>query len=430
MKKLVTIIFLLSLSLSVHSALRVEITKGADGALPIAIVPFQQQLQSATSDTDVAAIVRNDLQRSGRFAPIEPDKLIARPRAAEDVNFKLWRVAGIDHLVIGDIKQLNAEQYEISFRLLDVFKGNQVLGYQFRATNKTLRSVSHHISDLIYESITGQKGAFDTKIAYVTTQRQQGRQPSYVLQVADTDGHNPQTVLTSQQPIMSPSWSPDGSQLAYVSFEKRKSEIYIQNLYTQQRQKVASFSGINGAPVWSPNGRELALTLSKEGNPDIYVLDVASKSLRQVTRHWGIDTEPAWTADGKELVFTSSRAGKPQIYRISSKGGNAKRLTFDGKYNASPEVSSDGRTLVYVQGEGNEFRIATMDLQSGFVQVLTDGPLDESPSFAPNGSMILYASTDQSQGVLAAVSSDGRFKQKLVLSDGDVREPTWGPFKQ
>jgi len=429
MKKIVTIFLLLSLSLSAHSALRVEITKGADGALPIAIVPFQQQLQSATADTDVATIVRNDLQRSGRFAPVEPDKLIARPRAMEDVNFKLWRVAGIDHLVIGSIRQLNAEQYEVSFRLLDVFKGNQVLGYQFRATRNTLRSVSHHISDLIYESITGQKGAFDTKIAYVTTQRQQGRQPSYVLQVADTDGHNPQTVLTSQQPIMSPSWSPDGSQLAYVSFEKRKSEIYIQNLYTQQRQKVASFSGINGAPVWSPNGRELALTLSKEGNPDIYVLDVASKSLRQVTRHWGIDTEPAWTADGNELVFTSSRAGKPQIYRISSKGGDARRLTFDGKYNASPEVSSDGRTLVYVQGEGNDFRIATMDMQSGFVQVLTDGPLDESPSFAPNGSMILYASTDQSQGVLAAISSDGRFKQKLVLSDGDVREPTWGPFK-
>lgn len=430
MKKIVTIIFLFSLSLSAHSALRVEITKGADGALPIAVVPFQQQLQSVTTDTDVAAIVRTDLQRSGRFAPIERDKLIARPRVVEDVNYKLWRVAGIDHLVIGSIKQLNADQYEISFRLLDVFKGNQVLGYQFRATTNTLRSVSHHISDLIYESITGQKGAFDTKIAYVTTQRQQGRQPSYVLQVADTDGHNPQTVLTSQQPIMSPSWSPDGSQLAYVSFEKRKSEIYIQNLYTQQRQKVASFSGINGAPVWSPNGRELALTLSKEGNPDIFVLDVASKSLRQVTRHWGIDTEPAWTADGKELVFTSSRAGKPQIYRISSKGGAAKRLTFDGKYNASPEVSSDGRSLVYVQGEGNDFRIATMDMQSGFVQVLTDGPLDESPSFAPNGSMILYASTDQSQGVLAAVSSDGRFKQKLVLSEGDVREPTWGPFKQ
>ncbi len=429
MKKIVTIIVLLSLSLSAQSALRVEITSGVDGALPIAIVPFQQQLQSATADADVAAIVRNDLQRSGRFAPIEPDKLIARPRVVEDVNFKLWRVAGIDHLVIGSINQLNADQYEINFRLLDVFKGNQVLGYQFRATTKTLRSVSHHISDLIYERITGQKGAFDTKIAYVTSERQQGRQPSYVLQVADTDGHNPQTVLTSQQPIMSPSWSPDGSQLAYVSFEKRKSEIYIQNLYTQQRQKVASFNGINGAPVWSPNGRELALTLSKEGNPDIYVMDVASKSLRQVTRHWGIDTEPAWTADGKELVFTSSRAGKPQIYRIDSKGGTAKRLTFDGKYNASPEVSSDGRTLVYVQGEGNDFRIATMDLQSGFVQVLTDGPLDESPSFAPNGSMILYASTDQSRGVLAAVSSDGRFKQKLVLSDGDVREPTWGPFK-
>ena len=332
--------------------------------------------------------------------------------------------------VIGKLNVIRPNQYEVSFRLIDVFKGAQVLGYQFTADDHSLRGISHHISDLIYEKITGQKGAFDTKIAYVTAQRKQGMQPSYKLQVADTDGYNSQTVLSSTQPIMSPSWSPDGSRLAYVSFEKRKSEIYVQNLFSQQRDKVATFKGINGAPVWSPDGKKLALTLSKGGNPDIYVLTLETKKLNQITKHWGIDTEPTWTPDGREIVFTSSRTGKPQIYRVSASGGSAKRLTFEGKYNASPEVSSDGRTLVFVQGEGNTFKIASMDMQSGFVQVLTEGPLDESPSFAPNGSMILYASTDKFQGVLAAVSTDGRFKQKLILSEGDVREPSWGPFRK
>lgn len=413
-----------------QAALRVEITKGADGAIPVAVVPFEligQKLQNVKSVSDIVAA---DLKRSGKFSPIDKDKLIASPKDLEEVNYKLWRVAGIDHLVIGKLNIVQPNKYEVSFRLLDVFKGTQVLGYQFSANDHTLRSISHHISDLIYEKITGQKGAFDTKIAYVTAQRKQGMQPSYKLQVADTDGVNPQTVLNSTQPVMSPSWSPDGSKLVYVSFEKRKPEIYIQNLFNQQREKVSSFQGINGAPVWSPNGKKLALTLSKNGNPDIYIMDVETKKLKQLTKHWGIDTEPSWLPGGSELVFTSSRTGKPQIYRISASGGKAKRITFEGKYNASPEVSSDGRTLVFVQGEGNTFKIASMDMQSGFIQILTDGPLDESPSFSPNGSMILYASTDKHQGVLAAVSSDGRFKQKLVLSDGDVREPTWGPFRK
>ncbi len=413
---------------SVEAALRVEITKGADGAIPIAIVPFERLGQPVEVAGDVDAIVMADLQRSGQFSPIAKNKLVAMPQDLSEVNYKTWRVAGIDHLVIGKLNVVKPNQYEVSFRLLDVFKGVQVLGYQFAATDHTLRSVSHHISDLIYEKITGQKGAFETKIAYVTAERKQGMQPSYKLQVADTDGYNAQTVLSSSQPIMSPAWSPDGSHLAYVSFEKRKAEIFVQNLFSQQRQKVSAFDGINGAPVWSPDGKKLALTLSKAGNPDIYILDLASRKLHQVTRHWGIDTEPSWLPDGNQLVFTSSRTGKPQIYQVSVKGGQPRRLTFEGKYNASAEVSPDGRNLVFVQGEGNVFKIVSMDLQSGFMQVLTDGPLDESPSFAPNGSMILYATTDQHQGVLAAVSSDGRFKQKLVLSEGDVREPTWGPF--
>ncbi|VAW63275.1 Tol-Pal system beta propeller repeat protein TolB [hydrothermal vent metagenome] len=419
---------------AVQGALRIEITKGADSAVPIAIVPFQiigKTPQNASKvSINASDIVAADLRRSGKFSPIEEGKLLAQPKDIEEVNYKLWRVSGVDHLVIGKLNIIQPNHYEISFRLLDVFKGTQVLGFQFSATDQTLRSVSHHISDLIYEEITGQKGAFDTKIAYVTVLRKQGTQPSYKLQVADTDGYKPQTVLNSTQPIMSPSWSPDGSKLVYVSFEKRRPEIYVQNLFNQKRSKVTSFDGINGAPVWSPDGKKLALTLSKGGgNPDIYIMNVATKKLRQLTKHWGIDTEPAWTPDGNELLFTSSRAGNPHIYRMPLNGGTPKRVTFEGKYNSSAQVSSDGRTMVFVQGEGNIFKIASMDLQTGFVQVLTDGPLDESPSFAPNGSMILYATIDKFKGVLAAVSADGRFQQKLVLSEGGVREPAWGPFK-
>jgi len=429
-KKILSIVLLLAFFLSTaQAALRVEITKGVDGAVPIAVVPFELT-GNAVNTANVSDIVALDLQRSGKFLPIEKNKLIATPKDLEEVNYKLWRIAGIDHLVIGKLKVIKPNQYEVSFRLIDVFKGAQVLGYQFAANDSSLRGISHHISDLIYEKITGQKGAFDTKVAYVTVERKQGVQPSYKLQVADTDGYNPQTVLNSTQPIMSPSWSPDGNRLAYVSFEKRKPEIYIQNLYSQQRDKVTSFKGINGAPVWSPDGKKIALTLSKKGNPDIYILTLATKKLKQITKHWGIDTEPSWTPDGSELVFTSSRTGKPQIYRVSASGGSAKRVTFEGRYNASPEISKDGKTLIFIQGEGNVFKVASMDLQTGYVQALTDGPLDESPSFSPNGSMILYASTDKFKGVLAAVSTDGRFKQKLVLSEGDVREPTWGPFRK
>ncbi len=424
------LIVLIFLSPAAQGALQVEITRGADSAIPIAIVPFERLGQVIPGMHDVSRIVMSDLQRSGRFSPIEQNKLVATPSDLADVNFKTWRVAGIDHLVIGKVNVVKQGQYEISFRLLDVFKGVQVLGYQFAANDYSLRMVAHRISDLIYEKITGQKGAFQSKIAYITTERKQGMQPLYQLQVADTDGYNPQTVLSSSQPIMSPSWSPDGSQLAYVSFESRRPQIFIQNLFNEQRTAVTSFEGINGAPVWSPDGKKLALTLSKGGNPDIYVLDLASRKLEQLTRHWGIDTEPAWMPSGDALVFTSSRTGKPQIYRVSVRGGNPQRLTFEGNYNASAEVSPDGRNLVFIQGEGNTFRVATMDLVSGYTQTLTEGPLDESPSYAPNGSMILYASTEQNRGVLAAVSSDGNFKQKLVLTEGDVREPTWGPFSQ
>jgi len=413
---------------SAFAVLQVEITKGAEGAMPIAIIPFKQTGLSVSAAEDVSSIIAADLQRSGKFSPIEKDKLISRPQSIDEVNYKIWRIANIDHVVIGQIKVIAPQQYDIEFRLLDVFKGIQVLGFKFSANDKNLRGISHKISDLIYQQITGQKGAFDTKIAYVTVERQAGKPPAYKLQVADTDGYNPVTVLTSTEPMMSPSWSPDGTRVAYVSFENRKSEIYIQHLASQAREKVSSSAGINGAPVWSPDGKKLALTLSRGANTDIHVLDLKSRKFKQITRHWAIDTEPSWLSN-TELVFTSSRSGKPQLYRAGINGGKAKRITYEGSYNANAEVSSDGRSIVFVQGDGQVFKIALMDLQTRLVTVLTEGALDESPSFAPNNSMILYAAQSAGRGVLAAVSTDGRFKQRLVLSEGDVRDPTWAPFK-
>ncbi|HEX5637352.1 MAG TPA: Tol-Pal system beta propeller repeat protein TolB [Gammaproteobacteria bacterium] len=430
-KYLISVLLLFVIANLAHAELRVEITQGTDAARPIAVVPFARTGLSAPLPADVSAIVAADLQRSGMFAPIEPDKLIAQPQNVEAVNYKLWRMANVDHIVIGQVNMISAQQFELEFRLLDVFKGQQILGFKYRETDKNLRMAAHKISDLIYERITGQRGAFNTQVAYVTVERQIGAQPKYKLQVADTDGYNSQTVLTSAQPIMSPSWSPDGSRLAYVSFEHRRSEIFIQNLQTGQRDVVSKSEGINGAPVWSPDGRQLALTLTSGDNPDIYVLDITSKKLQQVTRHWSIDTEPSWMPDGREIVFTSSRSGKPQLYRVNvNQGDRPQRITFDGDYNANARISPDGKSLAFVQGSGNVFKIATLDLQTGFVQPVTDGALDESPSFAPNGSMILYATQADRRGVLAAVSTDGRFKQRLVLSEGDVREPTWGPYKK
>ena len=428
MRKILILLFSLVCGMqNAQAVLRVEITRGVEGAAPIAVIPFDNR---GAVPLDIADVVASDLQRSGKFAPIERDKLIARPKALDDVNYKLWRVASIDHLVIGQATFFNPQNIEIEFRLVDVFKGRQVLGYKFNATSKNIRGFAHRISDLIYKQITGEPGAFDTRIAYVTAERRVGAQPQYKLQVADTDGYNPHTVLTSPQPLMSPSWSPDGSQLVYVSFEDRRSAIYSQNVFTGERKKITEFKGINGAPVWSPDGRQLALTLSLKGNPDIYLFDLGTRKLKQLTRHWSIDTEPAWMPDGRSLVFTSSRAGNPQLYQISINGGEAKRLSFEGKYNANAEVSPDGNRVAYVTGEGNVFKIAILDLSTGYTQILTDGLLDESPSFAPNGSMILYTAQEKDRSVLAAVSVDGRFKQKLVLSEGDVREPAWAPFRQ
>lgn len=431
MKRLLSGLILFCFYSLAQAVLNIEITEGVEGSLPIAVVPFQWHGGTKLADADVSAIITSDLARSGKFAPLADKDLIAYPKQPEDVHFQSWRMTGVDHLIIGGVKQEAENQYQVYFRMFDVLKGEQVLGYNFSATRASLRSVAHRISDHIIKALTGLPGAFDARIAYITAEQNPGKAVKYLLQSADTDGFNAQNLLLSDEPIMSPAWSPAGDRLAYVSFENDVAEIFIHNIHTAKRERISKFAGINGAPAWSPDGRQMAITLSKDGNPDIYVLNLSSKELTRITSHWSIDTEAVWMPDGKSLVFTSNRSGKPQLYQVATNAGaRPQRLTFEGRYNANASVSADGKTISFVNGDSNVFRIAVLYLDTGLVQIVTDGPLDESPEFSPNGSMIIYASQHKGQPVLAAVSTDGRHKQRLGLSDGDVREPAWSSVRK
>ena len=413
---------------SARAALTIEITGGVEGALPIAVIPFDtSSLPSRISD-DVAEIVTNDLNRSGVIKVMSRALLPAKPHFSNQVSYPAWRVAGQDYIVVGRIREKTTQSYEIQFQLLDVIKQKQLIGYSLPVKKTKVRSSAHEISDLIYQAITEVRGSFNTRIAYVSKQKNEARK--YVLQVADTDGFNAQTILESDEPLMSPAWSPDGGSLAYVSFENKKPEIFIQHLATAKRNKIAGFKGINSAPIWSPDGRHIALVLSKDGGPDIYVLEIATRRLKRLTTHRSIDTEPSWFPDGQSLVFTSDRSGGPQLYRKSLTGGKAKRITFEGRYNAAASVSPDGKTIAMVHGDRGQYRIAQLELETGNLTELTDGSLDESPSFSPNGKMVLFASTRGNNGVLYAVTVDGRSKHKLSDQSGDIREPVWGPFKR
>ena len=421
------ILILTLMSVSVNAALTIQITQGVEGALPIAIVPFDTSRLDAELPADVAEIVANDLNRSGIFKSLDRQKLPAQPHYSTQVLYPRWRQAGQEYLVVGRISQKSPGQYDIEFQLLDVLKQKQLAGYRLPVKKRGLRSSAHEISDLIYEKITGTPGAFNTRIAYVRSQKDEARK--YILQVADTDGFNAQTILESDQPLMSPSWSPTGQSLAYVSFENDRPEVFVQHLKTAKRSKISGFKGINSAPSWSPNGKMLALVLSKDGNPDIYTLNTTTKRLTRLTRNRAIDTEPVWGKKGKSIIFTSDRSGTPQLYQVNATGGKPKRITFEGRYNAAASISPDGKYITMVHGERGQFKIAQLELETGNLTVLTDGALDESPSFSPNGKMVLYASTRGNNGVLFAVSVDGRAKHKLSDQTGDIREPVWGPYK-
>jgi TolB protein len=421
------VIFLWAVSTAGRAALTIEITGGTEGALPIAVVPFDVSKLAGKLPVDLAQIVSSDLNRSGVLTVMERGALPASPHYSNQVKYQQWRGAGQDYLVVGRVREDSPGEYIIEFQLLDVLKQKQLLGRSMKAKKRNLRSRAHQISDFIYQQITGTRGAFNTRIAYVRAQENAARK--YVLQVADTDGFNEQNVLESDEPIMSPSWSPDGKSLAYVSFENRRPEIYIQQLATARRSKVSGFSGLNSAPSWSPDGKFLALVLSKDGSPDVYTLNTATKRLKRLTKHRAIDTEPVWTQDGRSIIFTSDRSGSPQLYQINVEGGRAKRLTFEGTYNSAASLSPDGKYIAMVHGERGQYKIAQLDRETGNLTVLTDSSLDESPSFSPNGRMVLYASTRGNNGFLYAVSIDGRAKHKLSDQAGNIREPVWGPFE-
>ena len=412
-------------------ALEIDIVGGNAAALPIAVVPFDYVGARTAPDTDVAQVVRADLNRSGQFRTLPDQDMVERPARGADVNFATWRLLKQDFVVVGRVLDSPDGSYRVEFELFDVARQERLMGLAMNGRPTAMRDVAHQVADQIYEKILGVRGAFWTRIAYITAVGV-GRDIQYALMVADSDGWNPQTIVRSREPLLSPAWSPDGRRLAYVSFERGNSSIYIQELATGQRQVLASFKGINGAPAFSPDGSRLALTLSRSGSPEIYVMDLASKALTQLTSHWGIDTEPTWMPDGQSILFTSDRSGKPQIYRIAATGGDAERVTFQGEYNARATVCCDGKKVAMAQGNGNVYRIVILDRSLGLPGqwvTLSPGNLDESPSFAPNGSMVLYAAREGTRGVLYAVSADARVRQRLVLAEGDVREPAWSPFR-
>jgi TolB protein len=408
--------------------LRIEISQGVSEAVPVAVVPFAYDGRGE-APIDAAGLIAGDLHRSGRFAPMDQADMISRPTTAQGINFADWRLLKSDYLVIGRVVEEGPDRYALRFQVFDVFKGTQLLGYQLYGSAASMRAASHRAADMIFEKLTGVPGAFSTRIAYVSVVREDDREV-YRLIVADADGANPAVIAESTQPLMSPAWSPDGRRLAYVSFEGKRSGVYVQELATGSRQVVSRSPGINGAPSFSPDGRWLALTLSGEdGNLDIHVLNPATGEKRRLTENSAIDTEPVWAPDGKEIYFTSDRSGGPQIYRIPVSGRSSpQRVTFEGRYNARPRLAPDGETLAVVHNDRGNYRIALVDLDRKTTQVLSDGRQDESPSFAPNGIMIIYATRRGGRGVLAAVSTDGRVKQSIASAAGDVREPVWSPY--
>lgn len=429
MKQPITIklfLFALLFTANAKAQLNITIDGGNASALPIAVVDFVNRGDALS--TDMAEIIRNDLARSGQFKPLDKSLMVDKPTSDADLNYGTWRLLKADYISYGDITHLDNNRMEVRFRLASVADQKQLLALTLPLNKSQARAGAHYIADRIYEEILGIPGVFSTKLAYVTATKT-GAEFKYQLIVTDSDGYGPQALVTSKEPLLSPSWSPDGKKIAYVSFEKGNSAIYIQNLSTGARDLMTSFEGINGAPKFSPDGKKLAITLSKSGNAEIYTINVFDKKLTQLTNHWAIDTEPEWSPDGQSLFFTSDRGGKPQIYEIDLVNKKPKRITFEGDYNARPSLSPDGKYIAMVHGNNNVYKIALFHRPSNTLQIVSDGSLDETPSFAPNGAMVLYATkTPAGKGLLKAVSTDGQTSNDLVLSNGHVREPSWSPI--
>lgn len=410
---------LLSAPFSARAAMEIQVIGGAANKIAVAMVPFQAVPgQPSPALTQIAG---DDLNRSGQFRLVDVSGA-PQPVKPAQVDYGVWRGKGADALVVGQVTAQPGGRLEIRFYLLDVLKQTQLAAYSYTITAGQWRATAHQIADLIYAKLTGIPGAFSSRIAYV---QKQGRR--YELRVADADGQNPRTVVRSNESVISPMFSPDGNQIVYVSFEDRKPVVYVQSLRDGQRRKIAAFKGSNSAPAWTPDGRRLAVVLTRDGASQIYMINADGGGLTRLTRGSNIDTEPVFSPDGQTLYFTSDRGGSPQIYRMAARGGEAKRVTFNGSYNVSPAISPDGRYLAYISRDGGRFSVTLQELASGQTRVLTDTARDESPSFAPNGQAVLYATVQGEQGILGTVSLDGKTRARLSESGVDAREPVWGP---
>ncbi|HEY7943259.1 MAG: Tol-Pal system beta propeller repeat protein TolB [Burkholderiales bacterium] len=405
---------------SAHAQLTIEIIGGGATTIPIAIVPFAGE---SNYPLGVSGVIGADLSRSGLFRLVDPGGVVPRPARAEDVRYGDWTGRGADAVVVGSMTALPDGRAEVRFALLDAVKQGQLASFSYVVPPAQFRATAHRIADVIYEKLTGDIGVFSTRIAYIAKQGAR-----FELLVADADGFNAQSIVASKEPLLSPEWSPDGTRIAYVSLENRKPVVYVQSLTTGSRQLVANFRGSNSAPAWSPDGSRLAVTLTKDGNSQIYLINADGTNPRRLTTSQGIDTEPNFAPDGRSILFTSDRGGSPQIYRLALSGGAVERMTYDGNYNVSPRFLPDGKGFVFVRRDGGRLNVGLQDIATRQVQILTQGSLDESPSVAPNGKLILYASEVGGRGILAAVSSDGRVKQRLTATASDVREPAWGPL--
>lgn len=407
----------LFLGASAQAQLRVEVSGVGSNQIPIAVAMF---VDEGVLPQQVSAIIRDDLNRSGYFRLIDTSAIIGETTA---INFDDWKSKGAQNIVVGSVQKLSDGRVDVRYRLFDTLKAAPVSGFSAAAPQSQTRLTAHRIADDIYEKLLGIRGVFSTRIAYVTKAGNE-----YRLEIADADGEGTQVALRSQEPIISPAWSPDGTKVAYVSFESKKPIVFVQNLITRERTVIANYKGSNSAPAWSPDGSKLALSLSRQGLTQIYTVNADGSNLQRITNTSGIDTEPQFSADGQFIYFLSDRSGGPQIYRMGVNGGDARRITFGGSYNITPRISPDGKTLAYISRRDGKFQLYALDLENNQEQRLSDTVKDESPSFAPNGKYIMYATESGRRGSLAVVSVDGKVKQKLTVQAGDIREPTWGPF--